>query len=244
MNKEPLKIISSVLLFASILLISGCARPYKETKTIEKQSSQTINLLKEKYEREQRDDLADGTIEVDNSIDLLGDYKSDIEVGKTIRIKVDESFKSKNQNQNDQKKLATNTISGGGVTSASVKAQGFLDKTINPIASMGVNTSAGNTFNGKVNQIRNESLNTYITGIITEKISKHLYKIEAKKEIVINNSKKTMLLLGFIHSSNLTSDSEISSNRILNLKIEYKSEGDSEDTVEKGFFQKLMNKIF
>ena len=236
--------ILSLLLCSTLLMFSGCARPYKDTKQVELTEDKNIQLLKEQYEREKRDEIADGTIDISPSIDLLSDYNGDITIGKTIRIRVSESLKMKNKNQTDDGKTSSNSISGGGVTSANARMQGFLDKTINPVASIGVNTNVATNFNARANETRDESLNTYITGLITERISKNLFKIEAKKEIIINDTKKTMLLLGFVHSSNIVNENEISSDKILNLKIEYKSEGGSEDTLSKGFFQNLMNKIF
>jgi len=236
--------INILLLILPIAIFSGCANKQLVHENFDNNIDMNLDKIKYQYNLEKEEELSDGSINFDNFEDLTENSTINLKVGDTIYIDIRETMDAQTRNDNILNKESSTALGGGGITSASGKLQGFLDKTINPYASVGINANSKSTFTGKANNTLKETLRTNITALVTEKISKKLFKIEAKKSIKLNNETKKMLLLGYVHTDNLDSDNGITSGKILNLQIDYITEGDITDTTSKGGIKRFFDKIF
>jgi len=233
-----------ILIIPIILLLSGCANKQIQPDNFNNNIDMNLDKIKYQYNLEKEEELSDGSINFEDFEDLTENSTINLRVGDTIYIDIRETMDAQTRNDNILNKESTTALGGGGITSASGSLQGFLDKTVNPYASLGVNTNSKSTFTGKANNTLKESLRTNITALVTEKISKKLFKIEAKKSIKLNNETKRMLLLGYVHTDNLDSNNAISSGKVLNLQIDYITDGDIADTTTKGGIKRFFDKIF
>jgi len=227
----------------TILIFTGC-QEIKEPTINMKKDSIAILKLKREYEIKRQKELNDGSISISDDFSLLSNNTKKVHVGDSIIITIKEDILSQSNNKNILNKNSNIGISGGAVTSNNIKAQGLLNKIVNPLTTLGINSSKENSFSGKVDNATREKFNATITGLLTEKITNSLYKVEATKTLLINNEKKQLLLYGYIHISNIGEDKMISSDKILNLRVQYKSAGDMTDTLEKGSIQRIMDKLF
>ena len=231
------------IIILTTIFISGCST-IKKPELDMNENNLNIDKIKYNYQLQRESELNDGSINIDNDYSMLGDFKKSIRVGDSITIEIKENVSSQTNNNNIQNKSSSIGVSGGTITSGNAKTQSFLDKVINPYSSLGVNLSKENKFIGKADNSTRENFSASITGLITEKITNNLYKVEATKTLLINNEQKTLVLIGYVHTSNIGNDRLISSSKILNLKMEYRTAGDLSDTSRKGEIQRIMDKLF
>ncbi|MGP1561477.1 MAG: flagellar basal body L-ring protein FlgH [Helicobacteraceae bacterium] len=116
-----------------------------------------------------------------------------------------------------------------------------LAKGIANATAFGFNSNTNSSFEGSGSNDRTDQFNTVLAARIVKVMANGNYFIEGSKEILVNGEKQVIQLSGVARSYDIDLQNRINSNLIADARILYKTEGDVESSVEKGWGTKLLS---
>jgi flagellar L-ring protein precursor FlgH len=207
--------ILGVLGMLALCLGVAFAKPPKEKKSVDQASL-------ERYIRQYTPLPAQGSAASLGSLwspeaaflDPVGDYKAH-KLGDPVQIHVIESTTSSQSGtvDNSRSYSATTAITGlAGATSTS---------NLNPLFSGGSSTALKGS--GKADS--SSTLNTYLAGEVAAVLPNGTLVVEAKRSILINNEKQTVVVRGMVRPADIGAGNIVASTSLANLEIEVKGKG-------------------
>ena len=80
--------------------------------------------------------------------------------------------------------------------------------------------------------------------MVAEVLPSGILRIEGTKIISVNNEEQIMVLTGLIRPRDITSDNEVDSTRVANMRIDYYGRGDIGDAQRQGWLGQLVRKVW
>lgn len=162
---------------------------------------------------------------------IFADHKAR-DVGDILTIFIVEFSEADNQNSTSMSKSDNISISAD-------KGTGVLSF----FPSMGLGTSATNSFTGNGVTSRRGSLKGKMTATIIEILPNGNYQVEGKRIIELNQDKQEMTLSGIIRPRDVRSDNTVFSYHIANANIRYRGRGTINRATQVGLIRRILNWI-
>ena len=105
-------------------------------------------------------------------------------------------------------------------------------------------TSNNNSFNGAGSTSRTENLTATMTAVITEVMPSGNLRIEGSREVMVNNERQTLRLMGVIRPNDIGYNNTISSSLIADAKIDYVGKGVISDKQKVGWGTRILDHIW
>lgn len=178
--------------------------------------------------------VADGSIYSGGANDsLFGDRKA-YRTGDIITIILREKTLAEKSASNVSSRVASNSMSMGGITG------GLLGENLPAGATIDNNIS--NTGNGATSQ--SNTLGGDISATVVRVLSNGNLIIRGEKMIHLNDGNEYIQISGMIRSEDVQPDNTVLSKRIANAEITYSGDGDYVDATKSGWGTKLFYKIW
>lgn len=88
-----------------------------------------------------------------------------------------------------------------------------------------INASASSEFKGEGETTRKGSLKAKISAMVVEVLPSGIMRVEGEKIIAVNNEEQIMVLSGLVRPRDISSENEIDSSKIANMRIDYFGRG-------------------
>jgi flagellar L-ring protein precursor FlgH len=175
-------------------------------------------------------------------VNIFKPKQQSFDVGQLVTITIDENISSSSSGKKKLAKTGTSSRSGGVITNSTNTGvvQDFFNNHINPLTSLGFETSKDISFDGTGTTSREEKFNTKITAFITKKMVNNIYKIEGVKEIVLNGQYQLIKISGFVRKRQLKNYT-INSSDIANLKVSFETKGDVSENTEQNYIGRILD---
>jgi flagellar L-ring protein precursor FlgH len=111
-----------------------------------------------------------------------------------------------------------------------------------PTTTLGANTQ--NDFKGEGETTRRDSLTGSLSAMVAEVLPSGILRIEGTKIISVNNEEQIMVLTGLVRPRDITSDNEVDSTRVANMRIDYYGRGDIGDAQRQGWLGQIIRKVW
>lgn len=239
-----MKKISHLLLLP--LLFGGCASTFTEPTIDFSEDEVLLEKIRERNSGGVRSTNEDNSLYDEKSVDLLSDFKVDLKVGDVISVIITENV-SRNSIANKQTTTESSMQMNPMTVNQPQANHPITSKIVGklqPIFNLGVESDKSSSFKGSVNAINQESFETSVNAIITRQVSGDLFFIEAKKTILLSNEKQKVRLTGYVHKNDIGNDYEITSSKVVDLKVSYENEGSGEDATNSSGIKRIFDKIF
>ncbi|MDF1543636.1 MAG: flagellar basal body L-ring protein FlgH [bacterium] len=163
---------------------------------------------------------------------LFTDIKAH-KVGDILTVNISERNKATNQVANKTEKTSKGSTSGGPGTG-----------TLDFFPMFGAESESKNTFDGKGESVRNNSLSAKISVTVVEVRSNGDLVIEGSRTLGISSDKETIVLTGVVRQKDIAPDNTISSFQIADAQIHYTGKGASNSGSRPGLFTRILTWLF
>lgn len=163
---------------------------------------------------------------------LFTDIKAH-KVGDIITVIISEQNKASNQVTSKSEKSTSSELQGGPGT-------GPLDF----IPLFGLGGSNKNSFDGKGENSRNNSLRARMTVTVVNMKPNGDLLIEGSRTLGISGDKETIVLTGVVRQKDITPDNTINSYQIADAEIHFTGKGQSQSGSRPGFITRLFSWLF
>ncbi|WP_459618387.1 flagellar basal body L-ring protein FlgH [Bordetella sp. 2513F-2] len=139
---------------------------------------------------------------------------------------------------NAAKNVAINTSRQGGVSLGIAAAPRFMGSSIN---SGGLDTDASgeNTMNGTGNSMANNTFSGTITTTVIGVLPNGNLQVAGEKQIAINRGSEYVRFSGVVDPRSITGSNSVSSTRVADARIEYRSKGTMDEVQTMGWLQRF-----
>jgi flagellar L-ring protein precursor FlgH len=173
-----------------------------------------------------------------NTKSLFNDPKAKA-INDIVIIKVEESTKAENSAETKTKKgssssLGINTFLGFEKTLA-----GKMNPSFDPTSMFGHSVSKKDEGTGSTKSTT--KIQGYIAAKVVEVIPNGNLIIEAKKEIIVNNEKQTMILRGMVRPRDIDYKNFVSSNAVADVQIMIRGKGPIAEQQRRGWLSWLLS---
>lgn len=159
------------------------------------------------------------------------------------------------QENAEGKREADTDIKQNSKMSASLSALLGLDDTLiksNPQLLSGDNTTLANILNTEFNSefkgegetTRKGSLKGKISAMIVEVLPSGVLRVEGEKILSVNNEDEIMVISGLIRPEDVTSNNEVSSGKLANMRIDYYGQGTVGDAQVGGWASRFLRRLW
>ncbi len=163
---------------------------------------------------------------------LFTDIKAH-KVGDILTVMISERNKATNQVSNKTEKTSKGSASGGPGTG-----------TFDFFPMFGAESQSKNTFDGKGESVRNNSLSARISVTVVEVRTNGDLVIEGSRTLGISSDKETIVLTGVVRQKDISPDNTINSFQIANAQIHYTGKGASNTGSRPGLLTRILTWIF
>lgn len=106
-----------------------------------------------------------------------------------------------------------------------------------------IEAKASSEHQGDATQSRKHSVTANLAGEVIEVLPNGQLIVEARKSVRVNGETQTMSLVGRVDPSDLNTDREVDSNRIIDLHVRFEGQGPMTDTTKPGLLFRLLHKV-
>ncbi|AMG88815.1 flagellar basal body L-ring protein FlgH [Bordetella bronchiseptica] len=138
---------------------------------------------------------------------------------------------------NAAKGVATNTSRDGSATLGVAAAPRFMDGIIND--KLDTDISGGNTANGTGKSSANNTFTGTITTTVIGVLPNGNLQIAGEKQIAINRGSEYVRFSGVVDPRSITGSNTVSSTRVADARIEYRSKGVMDEVQTMGWLQRF-----
>lgn len=224
-----------------LLLLSGCSA---------KLSDPDIDFAPPAYVEQlpSKEDQADyalvGSVFGQGDNPLFTDHKA-MHINDIVTIVISETAKSTNSGSKQLSKEDNLGLNGGAFAYGgdnSLLQQGATK--LNNLGNMGFNAGSTSSYKGQGSANKNAAFNTTISARIVKILENGNYYIHGKREILVDDQKQIMQIAGVIRPYDIDQYNKISSSQISDAKILYKTQGDIDQSTQRGWASKLVNAVW
>ncbi|MDQ8032375.1 flagellar basal body L-ring protein [Bordetella genomosp. 1] len=138
---------------------------------------------------------------------------------------------------NAAKNVATNTSRTGAGSLAVTAAPSFMDGVINDKLNTGI--TGANTADGKGTSSANNTFTGTITTTVMGVLPNGNLQIAGEKQIAINRGSEYVRISGIVDPRSITGTNSVSSTRVADARIEYRSKGVMDEVQTMGWLQRF-----
>jgi flagellar L-ring protein FlgH len=91
---------------------------------------------------------------------------------------------------------------------------------------------------------RQDKLTGTISVMVAEVLPSGILRVEGEKIITVNGEEQNMVLSGLVRTRDISSNNEVVSNKVANMRIDYYGKGALGDTQEHGWLTNILFKIW
>jgi flagellar L-ring protein precursor FlgH len=174
--------------------------------------------------------------------------KKDLQIGDILQVNISETLTKNSKSSKDLGKDTSSSL-GGGVFAAATGVTNTPGteariNRLNNALGVGFNSSSSNSFTGTATSKDDEAFTTVVSVVITNIYQNGNYFIKGTKELLINDEKQQISISGIIRPYDISPENTVLSSQIANLKILYDKEGEENDSLQKPWGTKLIEKIW
>ena len=107
-----------------------------------------------------------------------------------------------------------------------------------------VNASTQNDFKGEGKTNRKGSLKARISAMVAEVLPSGVLRIEGEKIVSVNSEQQIMVISGLVRPRDVTSENEVDSAKVAQLRIDYYGEGTVGEAQVGGWLGRILRKIW
>ena len=152
------------------------------------------------------------------------------------------------ENAEGSKEADTETKSQSSVSAAIENLIGLEDKVTggNPDVNLDslISASTKNDFKGEGETSRRGMLKAKISAMVVEILPSGVLRVEGQKIISVNNEEQIMVISGIVRTRDITSDNEIDSSRIANMRIDYYGSGIVGEAQRGGWLGRIVRTVW
>ncbi len=163
-------------------------------------------------------------------------------INDIVIIKVEEQTKAENKGSTKLSKSASSSMGISKFLGFETDLAGSLTSSFDPTSLFGHSASNSNQGTGEVSQ--ESKITGYIAAKVVEVLPNGNLIIEAKKEVVINNDKQTMILRGMVRPRDIDYNNIVSSNEVADVQIYIKGKGPISEQQKRGWLSWLLSFIW
>ncbi len=119
---------------------------------------------------------------------------------------------------------------------------GTITPSFDPTSMFGGSTN--NSHQGTGTSSRETTLSTYISARVTDLMPNGNMIIEAKKEVMVNKEKQTVILRGIIRPRDIAYNNIIESNKIADMQVMFSGKGPVSEQTRRGWLSWILNLIW
>jgi len=235
------RIISPILIFYVILSLSGCSADLMEPEL----DFEPPAYVEQMPAKEQKQDFnSPGSIFGKGENPLFCDHKA-MKVNDIVTIVINEAAKSKTTGAKQLSKSDSTNL-GGGVFSAAA-ADSPLTNSINRAngyLGTGFQSNTTNQFKGQGSATKDASFTTTVSARVVKVLENGNIFVSGKREILIDDQKQIIQVSGVIRPYDIDQFNKISSDKMSDAKILYKTEGDVDRATKQGWGTKILQAIW
>jgi flagellar L-ring protein precursor FlgH len=101
-----------------------------------------------------------------------------------------------------------------------------------------------NDFKGEGQTNRQAQLTARMSAVVAEVLPSGLLRIEGEKIISVNNEEQVMVITGLVRPRDITSDNEVQSTKIAQIRVDYYGKGTVGEAQYGGWFARLLRIIW
>jgi flagellar L-ring protein precursor FlgH len=125
---------------------------------------------------------------------------------------------------------------------------GLEEQTLNwtnpPDLSSLIRAQTRNDFKGEGQTNRQAQLTARMSAVVAEVLPSGLLRIEGEKIISVNNEEQVMVITGLVRPRDITSDNEVQSTKIAQIRVDYYGKGTVGEAQYGGWFARLLRIIW
>lgn len=106
-----------------------------------------------------------------------------------------------------------------------------------------IEAAASSEHQGDGTQSRKHSVTANLAGEVIEVLPNGQLIVEARKSVLVNGETQTMSLVGRVDPTDLNTNREVESNRIIDLHVRFEGQGPMTDTTKPGLLFRLLHKV-
>lgn len=107
-----------------------------------------------------------------------------------------------------------------------------------------ISASAQNDFKGEGKTNRKGSLTARISAMVAEVLPSGILRVEGKKIISVNSEEQIMVISGLVRPKDISSENEVDSSKIAQLRVDYYGEGTVGESQVGGWLGRLMRTVW
>ncbi len=172
---------------------------------------------------------------------LYNDPKAS-QINDIVIIKVEESTKAENSANTKTKKSASSSMGISKFLGFETTLAGKINSSFDPTSLFGGSSSKKDEGSGSTQATT--KIQSYIAAKVVEVLPNGNLIIEAKKEIIINSEKQTMILRGMVRPRDIDYNNIVSSNAVADVQILIKGKGPIAEQQRRGWLSWLLSLIW
>ena len=234
-------LLSLFLIFYVILTWSGCSADLMEPD-IDFEPPAYVEQMPPKEQKQEFS--APGSIFGKGDNPLFCDHKA-MRVNDIVTIVINETARSKTSGSKQLSKNDSTNLGGGVFSTTAVN--GPLNGTIsqaNGYLGTGFKSSTTNQFKGQGSATKDASFTTTVSARVVKVLENGNIFVSGKREILIDDQKQIIQVSGVIRPYDIDQFNKISSDKMSDAKILYKTEGDVDRATKQGWGTKLLQAIW
>jgi len=107
-----------------------------------------------------------------------------------------------------------------------------------------ITAAATNNFKGEGTTNREGDLTAKISGVVVEVLPGGLLRIEGEKIIAVNSEEQNLVITGLVRTRDISSNNEVNSSKIANLRIDYFGKGIIGEAQDGGWLSRIMRRVW
>ncbi len=235
------KVLSVFIFFYGIVLFTGCTANLTDPEI----DFEPPKYVEEMPPKEMKQNFAaPGSIFGQGDNPLFCDHKA-MRVNDIVTIVINETAKSSTTGQKQLSKSDTTAL--GGATFATAGTNGAINSHVNNLNGLlgtSFNTTTSNQFKGQGSAVKDASFTTTVSARVVKVLQNGNIFVSGKREILIDDQKQIIQVSGVIRPYDIDQYNKISSDKMSDAKILYKTEGDVDRATKQGWGTKLLQAVW
>ena len=219
-----------------VLLFSGCSETTLEPE-IDFKPPVYVEQMPPREEEEQFSSA--GSIFGTGDNPLFADHKA-MHVNDIVTITISESSSSSSKANKALSESDVSTLAGLNINTTDP----FISNTTKNVLNTSFGTNSNSAFKGQGSYSKNASFTTTISARIIKVLANGNYFVSGRREILIDGQKQIIQVSGVIRPYDIGQDNRISSAKMSDAKISYKSEGDIDRSVKRGWASSFVHALW
>lgn len=107
-----------------------------------------------------------------------------------------------------------------------------------------INAETTSDFKAEGETTRKDELTAKISAMVVEVLPSGILRVEGQKIIAVNNEEQTMVISGLVRPTDVTSENEVNSSKVANMRIDYFGRGSVGEVQREGWGTKVIRAIW